>query len=47
MVMNMIKIKNLHKSYNSLKVLDGLNLNVDKGDVYGFVDQTEVEKQQP
>lgn len=37
MVMNMIKIKNLHKSYNSLKVLDGLNLNVDKGDVYGFV----------
>lgn len=33
----MIKIENLHKSYQSLKVLDGININAEQGDVYGFI----------
>jgi ABC-2 type transport system ATP-binding protein len=33
----MIKIENLHKSYKDLKVLNGVNIHVHKGDVYGFI----------
>lgn len=33
----MIKIRNLQKSYGSFRVLNGLDMNVEKGDVYGFL----------
>ena len=33
----MLEIKNLHKSYKDLKVLDGLDMFIQKGDVYGFL----------
>ncbi len=33
----MLEIKNLHKSYKDLKVLDGLNMFIQKGDIYGFL----------
>ena len=33
----MVTIKNLTKSYGSFKVLNGLNMNVGDGDVYGFL----------
>lgn len=33
----MLKISNLEKSYGSFKVLKGLNMNVNTGDIYGFL----------
>lgn len=33
----MVKISKLQKSYGRFKVLDGLCMNVEKGDVYGFL----------
>lgn len=33
----MLKIENLEKSYGGFKVLKGLNMTVNKGDVYGFL----------
>lgn len=33
----MVQIKGLKKSYKSFKVLDGLDMNINKGDVYGFL----------
>ncbi len=33
----MLKIENLQKSYGQFQVLRGLNMNVNKGDVYGFL----------
>lgn len=33
----MIEIRNLQKSYGSFSVLRGLDMNVEKGDVYGFL----------
>lgn len=33
----MLKIENLHKVYGKLTALDGLNLEVAKGELYGFV----------
>lgn len=33
----MLKISNLEKSYGAFKVLKGLNMTVNKGDVYGFL----------
>ncbi len=33
----MIRIHNLTKSYKNYKVLDGINLEVKKGEVYGFI----------
>lgn len=33
----MLHIKNLHKSYGAFEVLRGLEMNVNKGDVYGFL----------
>ncbi|MCL2221273.1 MAG: ABC transporter ATP-binding protein [Oscillospiraceae bacterium] len=33
----MLDIKNLEKSYGSYTVLRGLNMNVSKGDIYGFL----------
>jgi ABC-2 type transport system ATP-binding protein len=33
----LLEIKNLHKSYKELKVLDGLNMYINKGDIYGFL----------
>ncbi len=33
----MVEIKGLHKSYKGFKVLNGLDMNVRKGDVYGFL----------
>ncbi len=33
----MLEIKNLHKSYKNFKVLDGLNMRINKGDIYGFL----------
>ena len=33
----MLHIKNLHKSYGAFEVLKGLDMNVNKGDVYGFL----------
>lgn len=33
----MITVKNVEKSFDGLKALDGINLNVEKGSVYGLV----------
>ncbi len=33
----MLEIKNLHKSYKNFKVLQGLDMKINKGDVYGFL----------
>ncbi len=33
----MIQVKNLSKSFDGFKALDGLNINVEKGSVYGLV----------
>jgi len=33
----MIDIKDLHKSYGKHKALDGVNLHIDKGELFGFV----------
>lgn len=33
----MVTIRNLHKSYGKFKVLDGLDMNVSDGEVYGFL----------
>ncbi|MCX6090433.1 MAG: ABC transporter ATP-binding protein [Candidatus Atribacteria bacterium] len=33
----MIQTENLGKEYDGLKVVDGLNLKVEKGDIYGFL----------
>lgn len=33
----MLKIENLHKTYGKLTALDGLNLEVARGELYGFV----------
>ncbi len=33
----MVQIKGLKKSYKSFKVLDGLDMTINKGDVYGFL----------
>lgn len=40
----MIRIENLEKSYNGLKVLKGLNLEVNKGEIYGFIGHNGVGK---
>jgi ABC-2 type transport system ATP-binding protein len=37
--MKMIKIENLYKSYGKNKVLKNLNLEVNKGEIYGFIGQ--------
>jgi ABC-2 type transport system ATP-binding protein len=34
---NMLQIKNLKKSYKNFPVLLGLNMSIEKGDVYGFL----------
>lgn len=34
---DLLYIENLEKSYKSFKVLKGLNMHVDKGDIYGFI----------
>ena len=33
----MIEIKNLHKKYNGITVVDDLSLSVNKGEVLGFL----------
>ncbi len=33
----MLEIKDLHKSYRSFKVLDGLYMKINRGDIYGFL----------
>lgn len=33
----MLEINNLHKSYKNFKVLDGLFMKINKGDIYGFL----------
>ena len=33
----MLHIKNLHKSYGAFEVLRGLEMNVNTGDIYGFL----------
>lgn len=33
----MIKVKDLYKTYDKLQVLKGININVEKGDIYGFL----------
>lgn len=35
----MLNIKNLSKSYEDIKILNSLNLTVNKGDIYGFLGQ--------
>ncbi len=32
-----LQIENLHKSYGQKKVIDGLNLSVERGDIFGFL----------
>ena len=34
---SMVQIRGLQKSYKSFKVLDGLDMTINKGDVYGFL----------
>ena len=33
----MLTIKNLEKSYGSFKALNGLDLEIEKGDIFGFI----------
>ena len=33
----MLKLKNIHKHYGDIRVLSGLDMNVEAGDVYGFL----------
>ena len=33
----MIKVSNLHKSFDDYEALCGVNMNVGKGDIYGLV----------
>ena len=33
----MITVRNLKKKYNSFYALDGIDINVKKGEVYGFI----------
>ena len=33
----MIKVENLNKSFDKFKALDNMNLNVEKGSVYGLI----------
>ena len=33
----MLQIVNLYKKYDSLLALDGLNMEIEKGQLYGFV----------
>ncbi|MFX1259478.1 MAG: hypothetical protein ACFFAN_16615 [Promethearchaeota archaeon] len=33
----MIKISNLSKSFGNFKALENLNINVRKGEIYGFI----------
>ena len=33
----MLKIKNLEKSYGKFKALDDLNLEIEKGEIFGFI----------
>lgn len=39
----MIQINNLVKKFDDFTALDGVNMNVEKGAVYGLVGQTEPE----
>ncbi|HAX03810.1 MAG TPA: ABC transporter ATP-binding protein [Acholeplasmataceae bacterium] len=36
-IFNMIEIRNLEKSFGSIKALNGLNLTVKQGEIYGFI----------
>ena len=33
----MLRIENLYKKYDSVLALDGLNMEIHKGELYGFV----------
>ena len=33
----MIKVKNISKSYESVKIIDGLSLEIEKGSIFGFL----------
>ena len=33
----MIELSNLSKSYGTTKAVDGLNLNISKGELFGFI----------
>ena len=33
----MVRIRNLHKQYGSYSVLRGLSMDIENGDVYGFL----------
>ena len=33
----MLEIRNLHKSYKSFNVLNGLYMTINRGDIYGFL----------
>ena len=33
----MLRIKNLEKSYGKFKALDNLNLEIEKGEIFGFI----------
>ena len=35
--MSKIQIKNISKSFDNLKVLDNVSLNIEKGDIYGIL----------
>ena len=35
--MSVLSIKNLTKSYGKLKAVDGLNLEIEKGHIYGLL----------
>ena len=35
----MLKIKGLNKKYNKLKALDALDMNIERGSIYGLVGQ--------
>lgn len=40
-----LKTCNLTKRYGATAVVDNVNMNIKKGDIYGFLGRTELEKQ--
>ena len=43
----MLQINHLYKNYGKFQAVNDLNLHIEKGDLFGFVDRMVLEKQQP
>jgi len=42
-----VEVQNLTKRYEDVTAVDHINFKVKKGEIFGFLDQTEPEKPQP